>query len=385
MKRRSLFLHTRAEPLEPRIAPAAVPVLELSALAGTDGFQINGEAAVERAGFSVSSAGDVNGDGFDDLILSAPYADPNGSSSGATYVVFGKAGGFGAALELSALDGNNGFQINGELASSFSGYRVSAAGDVNGDGFDDLLVGGTFVCHVVFGKAGGFGPALNLSALDGSNGFEMKSENLADQLGRGVGRAGDVNGDGIDDFIVGATEADSGNGASFVVFGRLGGFGATLDLLTLNGSNGFKIRSEGLYDNVGSSVSGGDVNGDGFDDLIIAAYDAGRSYVVFGKGGGFSAELQLLTLNGSNGFRIIGGAPSDIRIVGGAGDVNGDGFDDVVIGAPFAAPNGLNSGESYVVFGKAGNFAATLNVSTLDGSNGFKSTARRQAIVPGTA
>ena len=90
--------------------------LNLSALDGTNGFQISGEAAGDFSGVSVSSAGDVNGDGFDDLIIGALGADPNGDDSGASYVVFGQAGGFAANLNLSDLDGTNGFQITGEAA-----------------------------------------------------------------------------------------------------------------------------------------------------------------------------------------------------------------------------------------------------------------------------
>lgn len=106
-------------------------------------------------------AGDINGDGFADLIIGAYGADPNGSYSGASYVVFGKAGGFGAVLELSALDGNNGFQINGEVAGDRSGRSVSGAGDVNGDGFADLIIGAHLadpngsesgVSYLVFGR-----------------------------------------------------------------------------------------------------------------------------------------------------------------------------------------------------------------------------------------
>ena len=107
-----------------------------------DGFQSNGEAAYDYGGFAVASAGDVNGDGFDDLIIGAILADPNGdASAGVSYVVFGTDAGFGAVLELSSLDGTNGFKINGEAAGDIRGRSDDAAGDVSGDGFDDLIVG----------------------------------------------------------------------------------------------------------------------------------------------------------------------------------------------------------------------------------------------------
>src|SRR6266550_2962750 len=100
--------------------PQFPAVIALSSLNGSTGFKINGEVA-----------GDVNGDGFADLIIGASRAGPNGVSSGATYVVFGKASGFGATLSLSSLNGTNGFQINGVAAGDTSGFSVSSAGDIN--------------------------------------------------------------------------------------------------------------------------------------------------------------------------------------------------------------------------------------------------------------
>jgi hypothetical protein len=96
--------------------------------------------------------------------------------------------------------------------------------------------------------------------------------------------------------------------------------------------------------------------------------------VVFGKSGGFTSTINLSTLDGTNGFRLDGVAANDRsgNSVSSAGDVNGDGFDDLIVGAFGADPNGNDSGSSYVVFGKSGGFASTLNLSTLDGTNGFR-------------
>jgi hypothetical protein len=148
-------------------------------------------------------------------------------------VVFGKAGGFDANLELSSLDGSNGFEISGKNTGDQSGYSVSSAGDVNGDGFDDLIIGayranqnGSGASYVVFGKAGGFDANLELSSLDGSNGFEISGESNGDASGFSVSSAGDVNGDGFDDLIIGASGADPNgkySGASYVVFGQATG------------------------------------------------------------------------------------------------------------------------------------------------------------------
>ncbi|MDY7015870.1 MAG: integrin alpha, partial [Cyanobacteriota bacterium] len=228
---------------------------------------------------------------------------------------------FPSSFDLSTLDGSNGFVINGFDAGGNSGTSVSSAGDVNGDGFDDIIIGadgpqsgdGNFVgeSYVVFGSSSGFTASLDLSNLNGSNGFVLKGIKGFDRSGSSVSSAGDVNGDGFDDLIIGANGADpngSASGESYVVFGSSSGFTASLDLSTLNGSNGFVLNGIDTSDESGISVSSaGDVNGDGFDDLIIGANgadpngngQAGESYEVFGSGSGFTASLDLSTLNGS--------------------------------------------------------------------------------------
>ncbi|PXW88242.1 FG-GAP repeat protein [Nitrosomonas sp. Nm84] len=354
--------------------------LDLSSLDGGNGFRLDGVAVSDYSGSSVSSAGDVNGDGFDDVIVGAPGADPNGSASGSSYVVFGRAAGFAAAMDLSSLDGDSGFRLDGAVEGDVVG-SVSSAGDVNGDGFDDVIVGAPGAdsngdasgsSYVVFGRASGFDATLNLSSLDGSNGFRLDGVAKSDSSGTSVSNAGDINGDGFNDVIVGAPGADpNGNrsGSSYVVLGKASGFDATLDLSSLDGNNGFRLDGVARYDGSGNSVSNaGDVNGDGFDDLIVGA--GGPNYVVFGKSSSFAATLNLSSLDGSNGFRLDGLGSS----VSSAGDVNGDGFDDLIVGAPSADNSnyGYDTGVSYVVFGRASGFSAAMDLSSLDGSNGIR-------------
>ena len=375
-----------------------VPVIQLSALNGANGFRLDGIDANDESGYSVGSAGDVNADGFEDVIIGAHFASPGGDAyAGESYVVFGKASGFASSINLAALNGTNGFVLNGIDVEDFSGVSVDSAGDVNGDGFDDLIIGAYFAdpggrieageSYVVFGKASGFAASVNLAALNGTNGFVLNGIDAGDYSGYSVASAGDVNGDGFDDLIIGGYYASPGGrteaGESYVVFGKASGFAANVNLGALSGTTGFVINGINANDHSGWSVAtAGDVNGDGFDDLIIGAFradpsginGAGENYVVFGKAG-FASSIDLAAINGANGFRMGGIDIDDYTgsSAATAGDINGDGFGDLIIGASRADPGGdTSAGESYVVFGKASGFASSVNLATLNGTNGFR-------------
>jgi Ca2+-binding RTX toxin-like protein len=214
---------------------AAIDLSVIVAGKNTIGFVIKGESRHDYSGYSVSSAGDVNGDGLDDLIIGANSANPSGKiKAGKSYVVFGKQG--TDPIELSAIvAGTGGFVINGESAKDYSGYSVSSAGDVHGDGSSAVML----LALITMSSLPT--PALNtsipplpkkdntsvieLSAIAaGTGGFVIKGESANDYSGYSVSSAGDVNGDGLDDLIVGAYGANpngkSHAGKSYVIFGK---------------------------------------------------------------------------------------------------------------------------------------------------------------------
>ena len=385
--------------------------VDLAAVAaGNGGFVIHGQDAGDHSGYSVSSAGDINGDGFDDLVIGAPDGDGPGNTrvfAGDSYVLFGKASGFAAEVDLAAVAaGNGGFVIHGQDGGDVSGGSVSS-GDVNGDGFDDLIIGAeggdgsgntrpsAGDSYVVFGHAGAFAAEIDLAALaGGAVGIVIHGQEINDFSGASVSSAGDVNGDGFDDLIIGAEGGDGpGNtraaaGDSYVVFGKASGFAAEIDLAAVAaGTGGFVIHGQDASDDSGISVSSaGDINGDGFDDLIIGAFHAdgpgntrnyaGDSYVVFGHAGAFAAEIDLAAVAAGNGGFVIHGEDTNDesgRSASSAGDINGDGFDDLIIGAFTGAGPGNTrnlAGDSYVVFGHAGGFGAEIDLAAVAAGNG---------------
>ncbi|MCP4306824.1 MAG: hypothetical protein GY788_18500 [bacterium] len=346
--------------------PGAVDLADIAA--GTGGFKINGEADYDGAGISVSAAGDVNGDGIDDLIIGASKNDAGGHSAGAAYVVFGSL--TPTAVDLADVaSGSGGFKVTGEAEGDYAGISVSSAGDINGDGIDDLLIGafgndgggdGAGAAYVVFGSLT-LPDLINLDDVAlGDGGFKIMGEAAYDEAGFSVSSAGDINGDGIDDLVVGAKSNDHEAGAAYVVFGSL--TPTAVDLADVaSGSGGFKVTGEAERDYAGISVSSaGDINGDGIDDLLIGAFGndgggegAGAAYVVFG-----SLTLpDLINLDdvalGDGGFKIMGEAAYDEAgfSVSSAGDVNGDGFDDLVVGAGYNDEGGEDAGAAYVIYG----------------------------------
>ncbi|RYF91605.1 MAG: hypothetical protein EON95_14660 [Caulobacteraceae bacterium] len=338
---------------------------DLANLNGVNGFTVQGAGP-----FAQVVAGDVNADGFDDLILT--------SREVANYrarIVLGHGGPFDATLDLTGADPEGVFSL--QVPDVFTAFLT---GDVNGDGRDDIIVTGVSNnrTYLVFGRAD-TDPDIDLATLSGADGVELLSTNNGRVIEAAVG---DFNGDGRADLAVGAWDSNLNGtlpttaGTVHVLFGSQAGFQSGT-LGPLAPGEGFILTGETNTQRLGVSVVFADLNGDGLDDLVANALTPdgrGEVYVVYGKDSGVPATLAPSAFDGTNGFRIIGSAAGDYLGFGLAGgrDVNGDGYEDLVISATRADANGVDAGAVYVVFGRPEGFGSVLDLSTLDGTNGFR-------------
>ncbi|HMQ69209.1 MAG TPA: FG-GAP-like repeat-containing protein [Ignavibacteria bacterium] len=367
-----------------------------------DSFQeypFTGAAATDYFGFSVASAGDVNGDGFADIIVGAPFNDAGGNDAGRAYIYFGSyvidytadviltgtAAGSKAGYSVASAgdvnrDGyadviigaigynsNNGRALiyfggssmnnvadvilDGQGAGELFGYSVASAGDVNRDGFSDVVVG-AYAYSGYDGRAYAF---FGGAGMDNTADLIFSSGDPGSAFGNSVASAGDVNSDGYRDIIISELLGPSSYGKAFIFFG-----GVSMDNIadvTMTGST--------PADYFGSSVSSaGDMNGDGFDDVIIGAYyfnaQTGAAYIFYG--GAAMNNVSDVTLNGTAFSNIFGAS------VAGAGDVNGDGFKDVIVGARLNTNSGgSNAGCAFVYYG--GSTVNNVPDAVFNGSN----------------
>jgi len=292
-----------------------------------DAFQTSnftGSNAGDEYGNKVSSAGDVNGDGYDDIIIGAPFNDATGLNAGSAYIYYG-----GISIDTIA-----DVTLSGETSNNWFGRSVSAAGDVNGDGYSDVIVG-AYIYNGFTGRAYIYygGASMNNTAD-----VTMTGEATNNFFGVSVSGAGDVNGDGYSDVIVGAPGVyNSNTGRAYIFYG-----GATM-----NNIADVTLTGEAPNNFFGTSVSAaGDVNGDGYSDVIVGAYQyssaTGRAYIYYG--GASMNNISDITMTGEAINNEFGFS------VSAADDVNGDGYSDVIVGA---YKYNSSTGRAYLYYGGA--------------------------------
>lgn len=343
--------------------------------------RIRGGAGESQLGHAVA-AGDINGDGFDDVIMGQPFASPLGRNNAGVVTVLYGGPVLPATLAINTPAPYGALRIFGEASLDQTGYAV-AAGDVNGDGFDDVILGAN-AANVPGGDDGGAVYVLygggNLPAdidLNNSDGTFGETRILGDDGGDLAGSAvaaGDVDRDGYDDILIGARQADQSGrndaGEAYVIFGgnkKPGApalTGSVVDLNTnglISSASEMRIlgRSEG--DRLGASIAAGDIDGDGADDVVLGTNQSlagsGSAYVVYGGAG---ARGTLINLDSTAGLydetRIYGENEGDrAGFSVAAGDINGDGFEDVLLGSILAdPPGGINGGKQYLLKGGTG-------------------------------
>ncbi|WP_138484875.1 FG-GAP-like repeat-containing protein [Dyadobacter bucti] len=299
--------------------------------------KLESNQAGAQAGYSVSSAGDVNGDGYSDVIAGAPFYDKGQTNEGAVFIYHGSATGLG---------GNPALVLESNQPEAQFGTSVSTAGDVNKDGYSDIIAGAPMYDKGEANEGAAFVYHGSAAGINANNPVILESNQADAKFGRAVDGVGDVNGDGYSDVAVGAPLYDKGQSNEGAVFVYQG------SALGINVNTALTLESNQAEASFGQSVAGaGDVNGDGFSDLVTGAilFDKGQNnegaaFVFHGSAAGVNTNAAVVLENNqasaAHGWSVAS-----------AGDVNGDGYGDLVVGSYLYDNGQVNEGAAFVYHG----------------------------------
>lgn len=370
-------------------------LVDFNSIAPPFGWKVSGPFG-DGFGDAISSLGDFNGDGFGDFAIGGPVIDaPGKSEAGRVYVIFGKAT-FGATQNstIGTFVSQHGFSLVGASAGDRLGSSVAGGGDLNGDGFDDLIIGAPSrtasgkglagVAYVVFGGTGyAVNSVIDIGTLNPANSITVLGAAANDSLGRSAASTGDLNMDGLADAMIGAPGLDS-IGFAGRVYGIFGGTTGVLDTVNPLTGSGFVTLGSLPGDMMGYRVAGlGDFNGDGPPDVAMSlpfaddmAANAGAIAILYGAPNLASTGFAFVNnFTGSVGARIRNTTADGSfgQALAGPGDLDGDGFTEIVTSDRSADPAGvLNAGRVFVVLGDTtiGNNGIFDINSIVQGSNG---------------
>jgi hypothetical protein len=325
-----------------------------------------------QAGFHVAPAGDLDGDGFRDVIVGAWVDGTAGPSAGAAYVVYGPL--TPGVINLGDADA----KLLGELTGDFAGEGWAGVGDVDGDGFDEFVIGapGRFppnqpgvlapgAAYLFYGGQERLSGTMSLAEADA----KLVGESNVDFAGLAVATANDLDADGFADLVVGAPRDPAGGSAAGAVYIFYGGGERLSGIISLSEADAKLVGAPG--DLAGFRLDrAGDLDRDGSEDLVIGApamagfggSGAAATYVLYGTPERLSGTISL----SQTAARLVGEEPDDRPGLGvaGAGDLDRDGFDDLLVGADLEDTGGLNAGAAYVFYGSQDRLTGTISLGT---------------------